>query len=346
MIITIILFLSGNQIHNSNSVFGNSDQKMNIIFISNENGNCPETMTDGPTFTDENGCVQPCPADPQVVLPDECIQAEPPTSNEQLTPEELSAGDEEAAEELPQEDDQQQLPQEDDQQQLPQEDDQQQLPQEDDQQQLPQEDDQQQLPQEDDQQQLPQEDDQQQLPQEDDQQQLPQEDVIPLDNSSTPQNIDIKTYGPETIWDHGQNDSEYRPSSDCQKDITGRWVANDGGKYYISQNNGNKIWWLGSDKFESGEGWTNVFHGYRSDMFGKVIYGQWQDIPLGSSTGSGSMSLYITESGTKMHRYQADGNGFGGTEWTRVDPNCMGVLPGSSTGTGGGFIQMFPTAPK
>src|SRR6476620_50513 len=56
--------------------------------------------------------------------------------------------------------------------------------------------------------------------------------------------------GPDTVWDHGQNDSEYRPLSDCQKDITGKWAGNDGGTYYIRQFNGNYgpfVGWFGSN---------------------------------------------------------------------------------------------------
>ena len=156
----------------------------------------------------------------------------------------------------------------------------------------------------------------------------------------------MKTYGPETVWDHGQNDSLYRPSSECQKDITGRWVANDGGKYYIRQFNGIHVLWFGSNTFKEGEGFSNVFHGTRHDYYGKSLSGDWQDIPMGTNSGSGDISFYITESGTKMHKTSPGGDSFGGTEFTRLDPNCMGVLPGSSTGTGGGFIQMFPMPSK
>lgn len=159
-------------------------------------------------------------------------------------------------------------------------------------------------------------------------------------------------YGPETMWDHGKNDSEYMPSSECHKDLTGRWIGNDGGKYYMRQI-GNYVWWIGSDKFNSGEGFTNVFHGYRTDTNNKVLWGSWQDVPLGTTSGDGFLTLYIAQSGTKIFRYGAEasdsGSPFGGSEWTKNDnrdPLCMGVLGGSSTGSAGGFIQMFPTSPS
>ena len=183
----------------------------------------------------------------------------------------------------------------------------------------------------------------QQQPTQDNGQQQPTQGNLLLNNSAS---LVTKTYGPETIWDHGWNDSEYRPSSECQKDLTGRWVANDGGKYYLRQFNGDQLWWLGSNSFKPGEGFANVFSGTRHDHYGKSLWGDWQDVPLGSTTGSGRLDFYITESGTKMHKTSSSGDAFGASEWTRMDNNCMGVLPGSSTGTGGGFIQMFPTPPK
>ena len=93
------------------------------------------------------------------------------------------------------------------------------------------------------------------------------------------------------MWDHGKNDSEYKPSSECHKDLTGRWVANDGAKYYLRQI-GNYVWWIGSDKF-NGEGFTNVFHGYRTDSNNKVLWGSWQDVPLGTASNKGFLTLYI-----------------------------------------------------
>jgi hypothetical protein len=81
----------------------NNHEKPSLYFVSTPDIQCPESITEGPTYTDENGCIQPCPIDPQGVLPEECVQQQPSTStstsSEQLTPEELTAGDEESAEE-------------------------------------------------------------------------------------------------------------------------------------------------------------------------------------------------------------------------------------------------------
>ena len=85
----------------------------------------------------------------------------------------------------------------------------------------------------------------------------------------------------------------------------------------------------------------------------KYLWGSWQDVPLGTTSGDGFLTLYIAQSGTKIFRYGAEasdsGSPFGGSEWTKNDnrdPLCMGVLGGSSTGSAGGFIQMFPTSPS
>lgn len=258
IIILVILFLSEGQVYNNINAFVTTNDNGQVMLASMDDVPCPEQLPEGPTFTDENGCVQSCSDDTLLMIPIQCTQN---TLDDQ-------------------------------------------------------------------------------------QQQQPTPGNISLNNSSSIANSVTKTYGPETVWDHGENDSEYRPSSECQKDLTGRWVADDGGKYYIRQFNGNHLWWLGSNVFKPGEGFTNVFSGTRHDYYGKSLLGDWQDVPLGSNSGSGELSIYITESHTKMHKTYSRGNSFGGSERTRADNNCIGVLPATSTGTGEGFIQMFPTPPK
>lgn len=141
----------------------------------------------------------------------------------------------------------------------------------------------------------------------------------------------------------GQNPPK---QSSCFDDLTGRWQGNDGGIYYIREI-GADIWWLGSNTFKVGEGFTNVMHGSRNDSnHPPIIWGQWSDVPMGQTKASGYLGTIIDPTGTKLTRFNSLGDFFGGSEWTRIDSNCMGVLPGTSTGSGGGFIQIFPIPPK
>lgn len=144
----------------------------------------------------------------------------------------------------------------------------------------------------------------------------------------------------------GQNPSK---QSSCIDDLTGRWQGNDGGIYYIREI-GAEIWWLGSNTFKTGEGFTNVMHGLRNETKNpQPIWGQWSDVPMGQTKASGYLGIIIDPTGTKLTKYNSLGDFFGGSEWTRIDfndPQCMGVLPGTSTGSGGGFIQLFPIPRK
>lgn len=101
----------------------------------------------------------------------------------------------------------------------------------------------------------------------------------------------------------------------CANDITGKWIGNDGGSYYIRQI-GNDIWWFGSNVFAGSNQsyiFSNVFHGIKN---GLDIRGNWQDVPLGQTKSSGDISLSIDPSGTKITKITATG-GFGGSEWTK-----------------------------
>src|SRR6185503_16241216 len=87
----------------------------------------------------------------------------------------------------------------------------QQQPTQDNEQQQPTQDNEQQQTTQDNGQQQPTQDNGQQQPTQDNGQQQPTQGNLLLNNSAS---LVTKTYGPETIWDHGWNDSEYRPSSE------------------------------------------------------------------------------------------------------------------------------------
>jgi hypothetical protein len=96
-------------------------------------------------------------------------------------------------------------------------------------------------------------------------------------------------------------------------DLSGAWMGDDGGVYYVRQR-GNRIVWFG----ERGTSWANVFVG---TIEGDRIHGQWVDVPKTSSARSGELTL-ARPNHYQLHREGVTG-GFGGSNWERV--LCKGV---------------------
>ncbi len=266
----------------------NNHEKPSVYFVSIPDIQCPENITEGLTYTDENGCVQPCPVDPEVILPEECVQPEPPNTNVQLTPEELSAGDEESA------DEQQEQPTSNEQL----------TPEE-----LSAGDEE--SPEE--QESLPLQENNPTLFEGADQ--LNQPDVFTDTADNFVNNTTIDT--PRDLIPKNKPPIDILAPSKCSEDITGKWTGNDGATYFIRQIGlpaSAKIWWFGSNSLREGEGFSNVFSG---DRTGLRITGQWQDIPMGISKNSGTMTLLIDPAGNKITKSSAGGDGFSGTEWTK-----------------------------
>jgi hypothetical protein len=79
------------------------------------------------------------------------------------------------------------------------------------------------------------------------------------------------------------------------KTLTGSWIANDNGMYYVRQI-GNDVWWVGfSSESQYGVGdihrglvFTNVFHGTVS---GNTITGNFVDLPKGQMSSYGPLTL-------------------------------------------------------
>ena len=78
--------------------------------------------------------------------------------------------------------------------------------------------------------------------------------------------------------------------------LSGRWLANDGGSYFLSQRR-SCLFWMGqsppADGYPAGAVWTNVFSGRIVSSF--VIAGPWTDVPAvtGASADGGELTLGI-----------------------------------------------------
>jgi hypothetical protein len=134
-------------------------------------------------------------------------------------------------------------------------------------------------------------------------------------------------------------------NAQCLFNLSGKWIGDDGGAYYISQSGfpgtgvTPKIWWFGSNSLGENTGFSNVFLGEMKDgdPSGKwIISGEWADVPMGKTSGNGEIVLVVEtytkydEAGRNPVIYdvltKASGTGgFGGTELTRPQPNCGDV---------------------
>ena len=109
--------------------------------------------------------------------------------------------------------------------------------------------------------------------------------------------------------------------------LTGTYMADDGGVYYVQQS-GSTLWWAGmsldSDlsadlQWHRGLNFTNVFRGtINSD---NTIVGDWSDVTRGTILQSGTLTMKIGSSGgaIQLTKVTATG-GFGATTWTQTDP--------------------------
>jgi hypothetical protein len=272
-----ILFFSGYQYYKSVYALNEDDQKPYFHFVSEQNHQCTENLSEGQTFMNEDRCAQICPTGPSTIIPEGCIPQ--PQGQDQSTQ------------------DQQQQPQGQDQSTQ-------------------------------DQQQQPQGQDQSTQ----DQQQQPQGDFTIPNNASTTTFANTLKGGPII-----SPNLHFPDASECFKDLTDKWIGNDGGKYYIREI-GNVVWWFGFNTLTIGEGFSNVFYGTRNEttiLDNPKIYGQWQDVPLGETRANGNLGLLIDPTGTKITKFWSLGDYFGGSEWTRAT-DCSRIASGIITGSDGG----------
>jgi len=100
-------------------------------------------------------------------------------------------------------------------------------------------------------------------------------------------------------------------------DLSGTWDVGFG-VYYMRQI-GTDVWWVGlshdagDPNANLGLVFTNVFHGSRN---GDTITGTWIDVPRGTTSGSGTLTLVRT-AGVTFHLQAQTGDFTGGTFWNR-----------------------------
>jgi hypothetical protein len=108
-------------------------------------------------------------------------------------------------------------------------------------------------------------------------------------------------------------------------DLTGAWLGDDDGVYYIREIN-KIVWWSGMSgqsgaPADLGRDWNNVATGpLKSDM---TISLNWADVPRGGIQGYGTLLWKVVDDGTgnaKLTKLSETGTGFGGATFTPCAP--------------------------
>jgi hypothetical protein len=109
--------------------------------------------------------------------------------------------------------------------------------------------------------------------------------------------------------------------------LTGAWIADDGGLYYLRQIR-NDLWWQGMNGAKTGneatlgKEWNNVLHGTIGHDL--RIQADWADVPRGEILGHGTLTLQVVEEKDGMatiRKLDETGTGFGGDVWKPCTPN-------------------------
>ncbi len=118
--------------------------------------------------------------------------------------------------------------------------------------------------------------------------------------------------------------------------LTGVWSANDAGTYYVREI-GNTVWWLGVSSNE-GRAFANVFKG---TLDSGLLTGEWADVPLGATSGSGALMLFAGPAGptsTVLLRNTVTG-GFSGWSWQKLyDEGTRRIIVVFESATAGGQL--------
>ena len=107
--------------------------------------------------------------------------------------------------------------------------------------------------------------------------------------------------------------------------LTGAWLGNDAGIYYLRQI-GTTLWWNGMSSQAGqpaslGRAWNNVATGQIKDDL--TIEVQWADVPRGGILGDGTMVWKVVDDGsgaTELIKQSEAGSGFGASVFTPCFP--------------------------
>jgi len=104
--------------------------------------------------------------------------------------------------------------------------------------------------------------------------------------------------------------------------LTGTWMANDGGMYFLRQI-GDTLWWLGlsAGLLHPGLQFCNVFH---ASVTGSAVTGDWSDVPRGAASCRGTLTL--RPAGEDQLLRVAESGGYGASIWRRASTSQWPVI--------------------
>jgi hypothetical protein len=104
--------------------------------------------------------------------------------------------------------------------------------------------------------------------------------------------------------------------------LTGTWMANDGGMYFLRQV-GDVLWWLGASGglMHPGLEFCNVFHG---SVTASAVTGDWSCVPRGVASGRGTLTL--RPAGEHQLLRVGGSGGFGASVWRRTSNSAWPVI--------------------
>jgi hypothetical protein len=105
-------------------------------------------------------------------------------------------------------------------------------------------------------------------------------------------------------------------------DLTGTWLADDGGVYYVRQLD-DVVWWNGMSSRDGppdglGQDWNNVGRGVLNDDL--TITADWADVPRGQARGRGTIDFQVQGDASgqiQIVKVRGTGSGRGDSVWTR-----------------------------
>jgi hypothetical protein len=125
---------------------------------------------------------------------------------------------------------------------------------------------------------------------------------------------------PTTAGTHGAAGGSIAPPD---PPLTGTWQANDGGMYFLQQI-ADTLWWVGLSRagsFYPGLHFCNV---YRGTITANIVTGEWSDVPRGTTSNRGRMTLRSAQG--QLLRDPATGDGFSASTWSRVGSSLWPVI--------------------
>jgi hypothetical protein len=107
-------------------------------------------------------------------------------------------------------------------------------------------------------------------------------------------------------------------------DLTGAWLGDDAGIYYLRQV-GKQVYWngmsgQGGSPGQLGREWNNVAHGELADDVTVELH--WADVPRGGILGAGTLTWKVEErdGSTRLRKTADTGSGFGARLLTPCGP--------------------------